>query len=384
MNILLVNTVLHNAQGKETVGGVEYHRMVKPHAVLRRMFPEFDLLMTNGLNPETAEAELKQTDLVMFSRQLAPFEYIEEVAEGLNKRNIPFGIDIDDYWHLPETHVSYESYKQFRTPEATELSLRLAHFVTCTTPYLAEQIKPFNENVYVIENGIDTEDPVWQLNKVKSDRLRFGFTQGNTHFEDIKTISKDVVKSFNDTGFFSKAQVCLTGFAAFHPVYETKTTELKYERMLTNDYKVIRHKLPEYYHSLRLFKNVEDTNVPYRRVWGKDVFEFASVYDSIDVSVVPLIENKFNSCKSELKMIEAAFKDCSVMVSHVKPYTILATDKNSFDLNKKSFFEWQRYLLNNPTAVEDSKAHLKEDCKKYDLKLLTPKRKELYERYKKS
>jgi hypothetical protein len=40
---------------------------------------------------------------------------------------------------------------------------------------------------------------------------------------------------------------------------------------------------------------------------------------------------------------------------------------------------WQRYILDNPEIVKDKSAQLMEDTKKYDLKLLTEKRKQLYE-----
>lgn len=382
MNILLINSIFYHGD-TPTIGGVEYHRITKPHAVLRRNYPEHDIGLIMAPSFDLVEdVILNQTDLVVFSRQLGPFALIQSFADKLNKLNIPFALDLDDYWHLPQTHRAYKDYKHFNTSEATELSIRLSTFVICTTPYLAEKIKPFNENVYIIENGIDTQDEVWQQTKTESNRLRFGFTQGNTHYEDLKSISKDVASAFKSERFYKQGQICLTGFSAFQPVIEKRTTELEYERMLTDNLKVIRRDYPDYVHSLRLLQPTNLTDVPYRRIWSMDVLKFATVYDEIDVSVVPLIDNEFNSCKSELKMLEAGFKDCAVMVSHVKPYTLLATDQNSFDLNKKSFSEWANILIKNPNRVEDSKAQLKEDVKKYDLRLLAHKRKEIYFKYK--
>jgi len=122
-------------------------------------------------------------------------------------------------------------------------------------------------------------------------------------------------------------------------------------------------------------------NVPYVRKWAVDVSVFGNVYDDIDISVVPIIKNEFNSCKSELKMLEASAKDCAVICHHNNPYLNLATDKNSFDLNKKRFREWAKILLNNPNLVADSKAQLSEDVKRYDLKLLSKKRINLYKQY---
>lgn len=374
MNILLVNN-LWKTDGRAMVGGVEYHRMAKPHQVLRRHYPEYDLLMTNGVDPELPQ--LKQTDLVIFSRTIH-----EGAAEILNEMGIPFGLDLDDWWILPKGHIAYEDYEKFEIPRHTLRSIREAHFITCTTPILAEKIQPINSNVFVIENGIDSEDPVWQPNKSASNRVRFGFTQGNSHMEDIKSICKSVSDSFNDIGFYKKAQVVLCGFTGDDPEWRKLTMEQMYELMLTNSHKAIKHE-KSYLVDLAQYKRVEGLDYPYVRKWGVHVDEFGLVHNDIDVSVVPLVKGDFNRCKSELKMLEAGFMDCAIMVNHNEPYTLLATDKNSFDLNKYSFREAARLIINNPNLVADKKAQLRLDVERYDLKHLTKKRHEIYQKYKK-
>lgn len=348
--------------------------MVKPHAVLRRLHPEVDMVMAAAVtDSEELGILLDQTDLVLFSRMIN-----DGAAEILNKRGIPFGLDLDDHWWLPKHHILYEHYTKNGISQKTEQSIRDAHFVIVTTPYLAAEVEKINPNVHIIENGIDEDDEIWRPNKVQSDRLRFGFTQGNTHLEDIKSIADSVVKSYTDIAFYKRAQVVLTGF--YQALPNEPTVETLYEIMLTGNYKALKyHK--QYIQDLKLLIQSKEINAPYRRVWGVEVTEFAKVYDEIDVSVVPLTENLFNSCKSELKMLEAGFKDCAVMVSHVKPYDLLATDKNSFNLSTHSFYELQRIILNNPNLVADKKAQLREDVQKYSLNNLTAKRKQIYEHY---
>lgn len=377
MNILLINSVFRTEEGKASIGGVEYHRMAKPHIVLKRLYPEYDLLMADSIL-NVPEKQLEETNLVIFSRQIPLAE-----AEQLNLRNIPYGLDLDDYWYLPEHHIAYEDYKKFNTAEETENSIKLAHFVICTTSFLADKIRPFNNNITVIENGIDTEDPTWKPNKTESKRLRFGFTQGNTHVKDIQSISNSVAQCLDEAWFFSKGQIVLCGFYGEDSSWQNVTVEQYYELILTKNHKALRHN-KEYLNRLSfLAKTDEYTNEAYRRIWAVHVDTFGTVYNEFDVSVSPLIENEFNACKSELKMLEAASKDCAIMLHHVKPYTILATDKNSFDLRKKSFREWSKILINNPNLVADSKAQLVEDVKRYDLKVLAVKRDNLYKKYKK-
>jgi hypothetical protein len=374
MNILLVNNLWKSGE-KAMVGGVEYHRMAKPNQVLRRHYPEYDLLMTSCVSDELPQ--LKQTDLVIFSRTIH-----EGAAELLNEMGIPFGLDLDDWWILPENHIAYEDYMKHDIPTHTLRSIREAHFIICTTPILAEKIQPINSNVFVIENGIDSEDPIWTPNKVPSDRVRFGFTQGNSHYHDIKSIAKSVVDSFNDIGFYKKAQVVLCGFDAEDKTWKKMTYEQAYELMLTNNHKCIKHE-KDYLLSLVRLEHPDGTNMPYRRIWSLDVDLFGQVYNEFDVLVAPLLNGEFNRCKSELKMLEAGFMDCAVIVNHNEPYTLLANDGNSFNLNKNSFREIARLIINNPNLVADKKAQLRLDVERYDLKHLNKKRHELYQKYKK-
>ena len=92
--------------------------------------------------------------------------------------------------------------------------------------------------------------------------------------------------------------------------------------------------------------------------------------------------NTFNNCKSELKMIEAAFKGCAFMGHNVNPYSNLMTKQNSIDLTWGNFYEWSKYILSNPNIVQDTAAQLTLDCKRFSLNLLTDKRKQLYNQYK--
>lgn len=122
-----------------------------------------------------------------------------------------------------------------------------------------------------------------------------------------------------------------------------------YENMLTDNLKALKF-FPGYVQSLVKLEDVSGADKPYRRIKSKDIHNFISVYDEIDVSVVPLRPTLFNSCKSNLKLLEAGFMDCGVIVSDIAPYTPLATKDNSFRLSEKNFYEWQRYILQNPNA----------------------------------
>lgn len=345
------------------------------------MCPEIEYATADSIY--VGDEVIKEHDLVIFSRVIRE---TQKTADRLNRLGVPFCLDLDDYWYLPEDHLLFNHYKQNKVSQLIIDSIKAAHFVTCTTDILASKIKEFNPNVHILPNGIDAEDPVWLPNKVTSKRLRFGFTQGETHVPDINLVAGSVARSFSDPKFYNKAQVVLAGFRL-----QTETVrglvgknrtiqtsvQVVYERMLTNDLKAVLDK--DYTLGLKKLGKPDGGNKPYKRIWSKEVGQFGTVYDEIDVSVVPLKDSVFNSCKSNIKMLEAGFKDCAVMVSNISPYTPLATKDNSFLLSEKTFYEWQRYILINPNDVEDRKAQLKEDVQKYSLQNLSRERKEVYE-----
>jgi processive 1,2-diacylglycerol beta-glucosyltransferase len=349
---------------------ISYHRVTKPHQVLSRLYPECEVIHTphaQGLNDEF----VGQFDLVLFLRFIELEEHIDTIIEQLNKLGVPFGIDTDDYWHLPANHIAYKSYVDNKLTEAIIKSLKAATFVICTTPILQDKIREYNKNVHIIENGIDTQDDSWQVNKTQSDRIRFGFLQGSTHIHDLYLISHDVVKSLETTNFYDKAQIAL----AFHYKKGEPSIYVGYEKLLTNHLKVLS---PLYRATLQI-GTAEGLNEPYRRLPHMPVHEFGQMYNQFDISVCPLEDNEFNACKSELKMLEAGFMDCAVMVSNVNPYSLIANKDNSFLLSERNFFYWQRYILNNPNCIADKKAALKETVAKYELSKLAVKRKQLYD-----
>lgn len=346
---------------------------------------EFDLenehinfKMARHLRTESLIKMIADKDLIFLNR-----EFPKEGIDFILRQGKEFAMDLDDYWKLPGNHVLSSHYINNNLAYLTEYALQRAKFVTVTTEILAEKVRPFNPNVYVIENGIDTTDSNWQPNKRPSKKLRFGFTQGSSHEHDLKMVYNSVRKAYLKYDFNTNAQVVLCGFTK---PKETEALEWKKftfyqaaELELTNGHKAITN----FNHKKALFnfEPYNDLNEPYRRIEALDILDFPKVYNEFDVSVAPLKDNVFNGCKSELKLIEAGFMDCAVICYHTNPYKVLATDKNSCDLNKKPFREWAEYMLKNRNFVNDIKAQLRLDVERYELSSLTNKRKEFFDKH---
>lgn len=392
------------------MGGVEYYRMMMPNHILSLKYPEFEFTSCEApqlkedelritsrkvYNPTTKKVEdlmvseviptddfLKEFDLIHFCRQIDSYGETK-IVDRLKRLGIPFGLDLDDYWHLPEYHLIYEDYKRFKTPQAVEASIKAAHFVTCTTPIIAKEISKFNPNVFIIENGIDTNQASWQPDIKKKERLRFGFFQGSTHEHDIKHCSLGIVELFKNKKYKDKFQIVLAGFMA-KP--NEPSIYIKYEGLLTDRLKVLNEPYQAYLRRCTIDGGDQYFNEPYVRLWQTPVDDWGYSYHFADVSVIPLVNNRFNRSKSELKLIEAGVKGKAAIVSNENPYKLLATDQNSFLANTTiDFYNQIRYCINNPNAVEDKAARLREDVlAKHTLEVLTEKRKQLYETYKKN
>lgn len=382
------------------IGGVEYYRMTKPNQVLRRFHPEFEFTRINAIHPTEdldgrqiikKEGEpdvefafrvnddyLKSYDLIIFCRGIAMQGLSQGVADRLNRLGIPFGLDLDDFWELPKDHILRGNYDEHDITKNIIDSIKVSHFVTCTTPFLASEIKALNPNVHVIENGIDIQDSAWQPDFETTNVMRFGFMQGATHLNEMKWVGNYIQRIFEDPRC-KNFQFVIGGF---NGVQGKPSSYIGYERFITNDLRCLRH-YPEL--QMYLLKCIEIGNdkfkdYPYRRLWATNAEQFGNQYNQIDVSCIPLLDTRFNNCKSELKMLEAGVKCKAAIVSKVKPYTLLATDKNSFQVdNTYSFYTQIRYCLNNPNAVNDKACQLRYDVvKKHSLQVLTEKRKDLY------
>ena len=382
-----------------SVGAVQYFRMSAPCHVLEKMYPEFVFVALNGITPGEdiignkglptefviTDDYFKQFDLIHFCRGLSGYVHVGKVADRLERMGVPYGVDLDDYWELPKTHILLKEYQKKQETESVRFAIHKAHFITCTTPYLADEVRKINPNVYIIENGIDSREPMWQDSGI-SDRLRFGLMQGTTHLQDLQLIQESIRKMFDEPSLRNKFQIKLAGFGGKHVKKgEQPTIPIIYEAVITDSFKKLRplNKYIEYLKLLTPENNDYGDAFPYQRIWARHVDEWGYCYDDIDVSLIPLVDNLFNSCKSELKMIEAGMKGKAVIVSKVRPYDLLATEQNSYQVDKYgSFYLAMKRAINNPNEVKDKAEQLREDVlKKYDLCILSQKRRFIYNQY---
>lgn len=271
--------------------GVAYHRLhlpsryIKAHEVRRRVTRIY-------------EEDLKWADVLIISRVMDGIA--DEVKEKCIKYKVKLVVDVDDLWILPTNHILHTYYQKTGYGKKQEDYLRAADQVWTTNIRLAEEIKPFNKNVKIIPNALPFGEDQFTDERTPSDRVRFFYAGGHTHKHDISLLSDVCREMRKDEVFKEKGQFVLAGgFDGIKDVYVHGIWE-KMER----DYSGHAIGKPTY-----------------KRLYGKGCGNYMELYREADVGLVPLEDNRFTRCKSNLKLLECAAKKIPVICSNVATYT---------------------------------------------------------------
>jgi len=376
------------------------YRSIDPHICLQNNHSEDFFVEINHTINFSDYNYLKNFDAIIIHR-LPQHDYVNaiNIIKNIKKLGLKVVIDTDDYWHLDPSHGAYEQAKKDGIPEVLLNCIKLADLVTVPTILLANEVRKFNTNVNVLANAIDPKEV--QFNK-KSDnptnKVRIGWMGGSSHLKDIELLKK---LSTLGEDYHDKSQLVLCGFDTRGSVKErdktsgqiiergirpTETVWFLYELFLTNNYRMLE-KYPDYIKFLTQFKedpSYDDSAMPYKRVWTKPINTYAKNYNLFDVGLAPLVENKFNMFKSQLKVIECGFNKTPIIAQNYGPYTIdLIDGKNALLVDSaKNHKQWQKhakYLIDNPHRIKELGDELYNTVKdKYDINNVTKERAKIY------
>jgi glycosyltransferase involved in cell wall biosynthesis len=258
-------TVVH----LDGLGGINYHRLIVP--LLRLQKQGLDGLHFIKSLTKLKEMNLDKVDNLLVSRKLSVTNH-KEFKKMLNENGIKLILDNDDYWNLNQENPAYALYETYYGPDIKK-TIKIADVIWSPNRYLARQMRHINPlaKIEFINNAIDETEEQWFKQKKKSgDVLSFGYIGASSHTEDIKEMGYR---------FDGKRLYCMDGMG--------------YEEIIS----------------------ASDTFPP------RNIFEYAKAYRKIDVSLAPLKKNKFNRCKSNLKITEAAFTKTAIIASNVENYS---------------------------------------------------------------
>lgn len=314
--------------------GCGYFRSVKPHQYIAENYSDmFDIDIRYELpNDKPLDEFLKQYDIMHIHKQLDKNCQIITLAQFLGVKVI---VDVDDYWDLGNDHPMSITAREKNWKEPIINHVKQADYVTTTTEIFKNTILPLNPNVLVFPNAIDPNEEQFIPKPTYSDKLRFGIICGSSHEKDID-ILRGVIRSL-PKDVLDQMQIVLCGFdtrgtlstinsqtkeITTRDIYPQESVWYRYEQIVTDNYSTVS---PEHKQFLNMFipqSEFPNKNEAYRRCWTKDISQYATHYNNIDVLLVPLKENKFNAQKSQLKVIECGFFHKAIIAQNFGPYQL--------------------------------------------------------------
>ncbi|HRQ17712.1 MAG TPA: glycosyltransferase [Agriterribacter sp.] len=292
---------------------------------------------------------MAKSQLVVYNRYF-PLG-LDRLNDERDKHGFKVICDLDDWLDLPDYHPNFKEYKHW-SKENIIKSMRSADAVTVSTARLADRVKEFNKNIYVLPNALPYP---------KDGMLPYGSGQFI-----VKRRKENELFTFVYTGQVSHIKDVTLLKPAFGRLRKDKSM-----RVMLAGYKPNRF--------WNQMEEVFSIAPNYKRIDQLPLNTYMDVYNDADCALVPLCDNFFNAHKSNLKVLEAAAKKIPCIVSHVPPYS---DDKDAPVMWVKKPGDWQshmKYLCENRTFAKDMGQALFEwASKKYNLFHWTKVRGEVY------
>lgn len=264
----------------DSAHGINYHRFMVPIIRLSKQGYDVTIEKTVGDILKYPPEIIKQ---IWTSRVLTLGESYKTFKNWCKLHNIKVVIDVDDYWYVTNGNVNKIAFDTQLT-NMIKSTLEIADVITTPSEYLANVIrKEVNPDVRIaiIENALELNEPHWVgtrdkyvLDKEGKQAVKFGYIGASGHDRDVALVGRSSDNMFVVTTEFGN-----------------------YFNMLNADFA-----LPTIDHAL-----------------------YHNHYRWVDVSLAPLENNKFNRCKSSLKIAEAVASKTAIIVSDISTYAPLIT-----------------------------------------------------------
>lgn len=347
MRILLIIPTVN-----EALNGTDYHRMHVPHAYIERHVEGFDFRVCNDITG-VEDNDLKDFDLIICNRILSKHNLHKLAIEKLKRCGVPLLVDMDDTWKIPSWHILYEQFMMSNHAQELRETIELASMVTVTHDRLIEDIRQlgYDGPIEVLPNGIWAVDQFEYKPEINKGQIRFGWSGSATHLEDILMMHDSIEYMYKNHPRFAVVQ---GGYSV-----DNEGTKV-----------------------MAAILSCRGTASPTQFLTTPivDAKNYAWFYDVINVGLIPLRNNHFNSMRSNLKLLECGFKKRMAIVSDVDPYRDYLTKNNCIKI--KSNHEWFRAMdrvMKNPNMRYDYAEQLHQDMQAFNIEHLTKKRTQVYE-----
>jgi len=262
---------------------------------------------------------LTKADIVIF--QLVVYSALVLVIQELKARGILTIMETDDaYTCLPRNNpafwifhpktllmkgangeLAFNVFKDKCNPSLDNMkkAMKTVDILQVSTPELAELYRSFNKNIVVLENCIDNK--LYDIPKATNKKPVVIWSGTQTHIDDLYQLNGCVPRN---------CKLIIGGF-----------TEAKQKG---------------------LFKDHPDVHF----IKGVKLADYPTKIVALgDIVAIPLVDIKFNACKSDLKGLEHAAMGIPCVASDVPPYRRwVKHGENGFLVKKNKTKFWIRYL----------------------------------------
>jgi glycosyltransferase involved in cell wall biosynthesis len=255
----------------EDMWGCAWYRAHVPGVELMRRGHE--VVLHNKVHPPSVDA----CDIVVFQRpSTSQAASALEQALAAGKRVV---VDIDDdMWSIHPSNPAFAHWNGTQRQVVLEFCLSAAELVTVSTPDLQSIVRPMNRNVTIIPNMLPAEHwPSERVRRQRGGRLVVGWAGSRHHEVDLALLT-------------GTAETLLEG----HPDVEVAIAGMK--------------EIPFRPHDRIRF------------IDGVMIEQYPSTLAQFDVGMIPLVDARFNRCKSDLKFLEYSMIGIPTVASKVAPY----------------------------------------------------------------
>lgn len=196
--------------------------------------------------------------------------------------------DIDDIW---DDTVSL-TYTNFLSQH---LCL-LADHVICSTKYLVPRIMEWNKNITVVPNLLPIGYGQFTPKTKQHSKIRVGIGGSISHYKDYMSLAPVIRNLEKQKWFRDKCEFVIIGYNNLDKTWQKVSKMFK-------DVKIFKYKSPE---------------------------EYMSLYDQVDIMLMPLLDTDFNRGRSDLKIYECTCKGVYPILSKLYEDTLFSNELEMF------------------------------------------------------
>jgi len=257
-------------------------------------------------------------DIIIFQMMVNP-----DIVDQAHKQGAKVIYELDDLLTERTNREEVDNPQGFI--DKTKITISKCDMVTTTVEPLAAEMRKLNKNVEILPNYIDLDWFGKPLDIKHRGKIRLGWAGSTSHASDllfVKPIILRILKEYDNVDFI----YCGAGGVSS----DSSHTELFYGKDLFSE-------IPRERREYHLGSSTE--------LWGKK-----SKTLHFDIGIAPLITDKFNACKSNIKWQEYSLNRIAGVYSDEAPYSDIKHAIKAKD--QEEFYQGIKFLIDNPKERE--------------------------------